>query len=417
MRYNSGSLEYCNGSAWTALAAGSITNVYTGSDEPYLRFSSTTAAYSATNSTKDSACTTDFGSNFQAAQLPDVGIYMHGGVSTYTNFNVAGNTSNSFAPIESGSGGIYIYQYGSGTYPVACVRKDAPVIFSRTTVAYSASDSSKNSTCSTDFGANYEAGSTLDLAANIKAYLYTGAFNVRGDASYSFYSGSSNGGIWINTTSGSTYPVVCMKKASTSSSGLPQFNKQVFTSSGTFTTPTGTTTSTVYKFTAVGGGGDGNTGSSSPGGGGGAGGTAIIWKSGISPSTGITITVGGSGDASSVGSPVSVTASGGSDASSSLGGTGGAATGGDINITGGDGDGGTKYIDGSSINWYYGGTGGSSTFGGGGAGGSASSTSPTRDGKNGAAYGSGGGGNGGRNLYAGSGGTGASGIVIVEWMQ
>lgn len=470
MRYNSGSLEYCNGSAWTALAAGSTTNVYTGSNEPYLRFSSTTAAYSATDSTKDSACTTDFGSNFQAAQLPDVAAYMHGGISTYTYFNVAGNTSNSFASIESGSGGIYIYQYAGWPYSVACVRKDAPVLFSRTTVAYSASDSSKNSTCSTDFGANYEAGSALDLAANIKAYLYTGAFNVRGDASYSYYTGSSNGGIWLNSMSGWTYPVVCMKKAPSSSS--VSVCSTITHSSTLYGTATSTTWTPPFsaseacpvpvRILVVGGGGGGGSNASSCTTGG-ASGYVYSQQLSITSTSALTVTVGAGGGGGS--------SSAGTAGSSSVfgtitvgGGSGGSASGTAVNGGGGSGrcigmnyrssggvngrDGGNTF-DGSSIGW--GGQGQltpfvsssvntrdaaglifqSATFAAGSAGstdrylagaaggilinntgtGGASGTGGSYTGSGGTGYGGGGGGSYG----GGTGGTGSAGAVYIEW--
>jgi hypothetical protein len=176
--------------------------------------------------------------------------------------------------------------------------------------------------------------------------------------------------------------------------------KQIFTSSGTFTAPkTG-----IYKVICTGGGGGGSDGDSRYCYAGGGGGTAIKWVS-LTKNDEITVTVGaggskgdGGGGAGSTGATssfgASCSATGGaggaysaSGTSEGGGGNGGAGSSGDINLYGGQGIGG-----------YYNGTtkmrswGGSSWWGGG-------HHSETRQF-----------GNGGYATYAG-----ASGIVTVEW--
>jgi hypothetical protein len=190
-----------------------------------------------------------------------------------------------------------------------------------------------------------------------------------------------------------------------------QLQRQVFTSSGTFTTPAGTGIATRYKFTVVGGGGGaGNSASGSVGGGGGAADTEIYEASGVASGTGITITVGAggavqvAGNASSVVfNGVTVTAGGGqpgvSGAANSPGGDGGTGSGGDIHIPGGAGTGGSSQA--------IGGTGGASFMGGGTAGKVAANFTGQ------GAPGSGGGGT--SNGFTAS--PGANGVVIVEWMQ
>jgi hypothetical protein len=217
----------------------------------------------------------------------------------------------------------------------------------------------------------------------------------------------------------------------------PQKNVQVYTSSGIFTTPTGTSRNTTYTFTVVGGGGGGaascqkwNPGSatysyfSGPGGGGG--GTAIYIASGVDTGTSIPVTIGAgglggfgaqcaSGNNGNISSVVfnglSVTANGGSAGSYFAGfpyygyGRGGTAVNGTILITGQNGGSGAVVI-----NYpQSGGIGGSSTLGGGGngQGGAVSGTG----------YGSGGAGAQSDMGGVTSGGTGASGVVIVEWLQ
>lgn len=199
----------------------------------------------------------------------------------------------------------------------------------------------------------------------------------------------------------------------------PILRQQVFTSTGanTFTTPSSTVSSTVFKFTIVGGGGAGGGNNfNSAGGGGGA--TCVAWVSGLSASTGYTCTVGAGGTGSSSnpgasGSSSTVvigattyTAGGGTGGGTGTSiGVGGTATNGTINVSGGDGGEGRTS---SSVN--IGGKGGSSLWGDGGA-------QPTQPdgaaGRNGKGYGAGGSG----SVFTGSnGGSGSNGIIIVEWI-
>jgi hypothetical protein len=115
-----------------------------------------------------------------------------------------------------------------------------------------------------------------------------------------------------------------------------------FSTSGTFTTPSNSSTSTLYRFRIVGGGGGGggaNGGTFAIGGGGGAGAYAEGVFSGVGPSTAITITVGtggaggtnangSGGNSSTIGSPVSITCAGGSGGTNGTSSSAGTAAGG-----------------------------------------------------------------------------------------
>lgn len=163
---------------------------------------------------------------------------------------------------------------------------------------------------------------------------------------------------------------------------------QVFSTSGTFTVPTGID---KIRVLVVGGGGSGSYG------GGGGGGAAIKTITGLTPGATITVTVGGTGGTSSFGSYASAT--GGGNGANAYGGAGGGATGGDVNIGGQGGDGGCSACA-SGVSWY--GAGGSSIIGGGGTGGvNGGGAAP-----NPSSYGGGGG---------GYGGVGYQGVVIVEY--
>jgi hypothetical protein len=203
--------------------------------------------------------------------------------------------------------------------------------------------------------------------------------------------------------------------ALTGSGGLK--SQQVFTASGTWTKPAGIT---KIKVIVTGGGGGGcAVNSDDTAGGGGAGATAIKIID-VSAVTSVSVTVGAGqagkvnngGNSVNYGNPSSFgsycTAGAGSNGSGgwwSLGGTGGTATGGDINLPGGDGNGG--HID-QVTPYETSGTGGSSFWGGGGRG---SSRSAGAAGDNaGKAPGSG----GGASAITGTGSAGAAGIVVIE---
>ncbi|HEY5540657.1 MAG TPA: YDG domain-containing protein [Coriobacteriia bacterium] len=219
-----------------------------------------------------------------------------------------------------------------------------------------------------------------------------------------------------------------------------------FTSSGTFTPPSGVTTADVLVGGGGGGGGT-NTGSNTGGGGGGGGQVQQVASVGLSSGTPYTVIVGAGGSTSGAPGVSSsfgdTTADGGSGGTASAttpfgvggpsgsGNAGGAAN--TVNFGGGGGGQGgtgvaggttggaggaavTSAVSGSTL--YYGGGGGGGANGGGKVGGAGSGTNcGGAGGSNGAAAagvpGSGGGGGGGAAKSAF--GAGGSGIVIVRY--
>jgi hypothetical protein len=202
--------------------------------------------------------------------------------------------------------------------------------------------------------------------------------------------------------------------------GVGGCNGQVFTSSGTFTVPTGVS---AVKVTLIsGGGGSRATNYNQCAGGGGGGGVAIKYVTGLTPGSTVTVTVGaaggvsGSGGTSSFGSHCSVTggAVGGSvvsDTGTSPGGAGGVATNASAQINGGAGGSATV------TTTAYGHTGtrgsGGTSFGLNGGigyfGGSAGSPSGP-NGSSATGYG-----NGASGSFNNPGYSGSPGIVFVEW--
>lgn len=184
---------------------------------------------------------------------------------------------------------------------------------------------------------------------------------------------------------------------------------QVYTAgAGNFVVPAG-----VYKIkvSCTGGGAWGTAapGSYSGGVGGGAGGTAIKYFT-VTPAQVIAYSVGAAGANSTFST---ITGNGGAIGTSGGNpGLGGIAIGGDLNLIGGDAEGGDQNDPGEAAPalTMCGGGGGASFWGGGGRGGA--------DGVNGAAgraYGSGGGGGGRLAAAGGSGGAGCSGVIVIEW--
>ena len=203
-------------------------------------------------------------------------------------------------------------------------------------------------------------------------------------------------------------------KLSFSAAGGGLQSIQVFTSSGTWTKPSGIS---KVKVTVVGGGGGGygrNTyNEEGPGGGGGGSAIKFIDVSSVS-SVSVTIGAGGAGGANadasdggttSFGSYTSATGGSGAESGQDTGGVGGSGSNGDVNLTGGTGrKGGFSY---HPSNYYYGGAGGASLLGPG-----TSNVSTAGAAINGIGYGSGGSGRVTNGTNAG--GSGSSGIIIVE---
>ena len=233
---------------------------------------------------------------------------------------------------------------------------------------------------------------------------------------------SGSGGVWDSTLSiGSAGQVVKVNSGATAlefgdaGGGLQSI--QSFTSSGTYTKPSGINKIKVYVTGAGGGGGGQGTNDSDAGGGGGAGGTAIEILDATSITT-VTVTIGtgggggtgandgSSGGTSSFGSYCSATGGQGGregNAGGVYGGNGGIGSNGDLNLRGACGEGG---FDGST-SWQQGGLGGSSFFGGGGRG----STGNTN-----AVAGVNGGGGGAGSYFNTNrpGASGGDGIIVVE---
>lgn len=221
----------------------------------------------------------------------------------------------------------------------------------------------------------------------------------------------------------------------------PTIHSQTFVSSGTFTFPSGTTSSTPFSVIAIGGGAGGGSNSGGSGGGGGGGGSGCAAHyviSGFAAGQNATITIGaggaGSSNSASAGANGSastfvyasntvVSAGGGAGGASgaagatTAGGNAGTCTSNftgltliDSIATGIDSAGGNGTYPGGG--YGFGGAGGSNPMGNGGP--SVFDTA-THSGANAAGYGGGGAG-GASGGSQSTGGNGSNGAVIVQWV-
>ena len=192
------------------------------------------------------------------------------------------------------------------------------------------------------------AGSGSLVAGNAVQFVYDSALN---GGSGGLHVTAISSGAQITGTPTAGHIATWASATSLQDGGVaPGFHAQVFTSSGTFTTPSNTLATTVFKITLTGAGGGAYVGTNVAGGGAGA--TVIYYATNLPPSSANTITLGVGGTTSATAptggtdstavittnsGTVTLTASGGGGATSGNGGLGGQATNGSVNINGGDG--------------------------------------------------------------------------------
>lgn len=243
------------------------------------------------------------------------------------------------------------------------------------------------------------------------------------------------------TSTGITFPDATTQTTAAAASSYVGGRGQVFTSSGTFTVPTGVTSVAVTVQGGGGGGGACNGGQTSVtyGGGGGGGGRALKYVTGLTPGASVTVTVGAAGGSAQAGGTSSfgayVSATGGAAGQTvnigqgGSGGAGGSGQSGDINVTGGTGGtaqagwaaaGGGGGIQTTPIGIFFGNCYGSVFVPAGGFWGGNGGTAQTQNNTSftgcnaSGGYGNGAGG-GFRYNGTASGGTGTAGLVIVEY--
>ena len=262
-------------------------------------------------------------------------------------------------------------------------------------------------------------GSTSNRISSASSSSYTKTFSDSGTYKYWVRVNNSSGSVDSNT-------VTVTVEEETTSTPVTSTNTQSFSSSGTWSRPTGFVSGTAYMW---GGGGGGNGGNSGRSGGSGGGYSSTSVSSSVASSVSVSVGAGGSGG-SSFGGRGGSTSFGSSSAGGSGGGTGGSGerNGHDGNpghsTSSADGGDGGEAPGGSGSRGQSGsgssGSGASGAGGGGGASGRTSSGTGSVRGGNGGSGGSRGGGGGGGGssptspgIAFGRGGSGGRGYVRV----
>lgn len=289
---------------------------------------------------------------------PGVGTVTLLGASTgYSSFSTIGNANTTYYCIADQSGNNW--EVGIGTYTLSGTTLSRDTVLSNslgTTAKINFSSGTQDVFVTYPSGRSVYADGTTLTATNssvlpvanggtgLSSTPANGALDIGNGTGFTRTTLTAGSGIAITNGAGSI---------SIATSGGGGFsNMQVFTSTGTFTVPTGVT---KVKVTVVGGGAGGQSsgGYSVPcaadvfyaGSGGGGGGTAVAYLTGLTPGGTVTVTIGAagtggtfpgtsppnsgtSGGASSFGAYCSAT--GGSNAS-----TGGIGSSGNLNISGG----------------------------------------------------------------------------------
>lgn len=191
------SFQGCDGTSWIEFGAN---------EGPEFLATNTKVSSTASLSTKDATCTTEFGSNYQAANKIDVSLYVHA-VNSGGTLVVAG--LNYYLSPTLDADGATTFTTGTGSGYVACIRKTASVLTARTKAAYNTTDATKDAACSTDYGSKYQAANGAILGAYTKSHADTYVV-VRGD-SYGRTSETATGGIYYGSVSGGN-EVLCVRK-------------------------------------------------------------------------------------------------------------------------------------------------------------------------------------------------------------
>jgi len=180
-----------------------------------MRFTRGKVNPSATVSSKDGQCTSEFGDNYRAASTLDVdALYQSMFVSG--NFVVTDNTSYNLY-MSAGSAGNVLYSAYSTAAPVACVLNTAPLQFTRSMVSPLDSTANKDASCVAELGEAYQSASGLDISALYQATTSSGNFVLNDyttTMSVYIYGGYYYGSLYATLSSGysSPAPVACARK-------------------------------------------------------------------------------------------------------------------------------------------------------------------------------------------------------------
>lgn len=132
-----------------------------------LRFTDSLLSSAATDSEKDTQCTSEFGANFMTATYLDAAHNLPAVVLPWSvyGFAVAGQTY-SFRPQEdSFNETVSLRIDTTGSARIACIYKFTTLRFTRSQLSSSENDQVKNASCQSEFGSRYIAATVQDVSA------------------------------------------------------------------------------------------------------------------------------------------------------------------------------------------------------------------------------------------------------------
>ena len=188
-----------------------------GSDTVVMRFTRGTPPSGSTIATLDAQCVTEYGANYQLADLRDLGTLWYGGLSL-NGLNESFWGNNAGVVTGYSLGGQNLNGASPATAPVLCVRIDARVRYTRLTAATTSTVAALDATCVGSFGASYEVADVKDLMA-----LWAGNVNLGSNPHFvATYQGTAYAQVSSFAANGSnppslsqfgagTYPVACVR--------------------------------------------------------------------------------------------------------------------------------------------------------------------------------------------------------------
>lgn len=199
----------CNSDSWIKMSLLSEPS----DTFPVLRVTRTKILYSSSDSTKDSACLSEFGSSYSAATRGDVALHSPSlnqsgyltvvGDSSYV-YKVSWVTDHYGLQTNTGPG---------GNYGVPCISDSTKARISRSKYSYILTSSQKDSACATEFGSKFKSGNKDDIGF-ISSPVGQSDYITTADSISEVYRVSwitDRYGVYTLTTPGGTYNLLCIR--------------------------------------------------------------------------------------------------------------------------------------------------------------------------------------------------------------
>jgi hypothetical protein len=191
-----------------------------------IRFTRTAKSTSSTVAALDAACVAEYGGNYQLADTRDLQALwrnrLNNDFSWRNTFIATYSTGvvNSFY-IANANFAYISLSATPGSYPVACVRVDEIVRFTRTTMPTTSPVATLDAACASAFGSSYQLADSRDLQAlwsnalgsdfsNNNNNTFIATIDAGTVTTFLIYSGTNGGVLSFAPISGS-FPIACVQ--------------------------------------------------------------------------------------------------------------------------------------------------------------------------------------------------------------